>query len=118
MLSTLDFYLGYTVEELKAMLPDLLSQDMDSGSSGKAGDFMILIDNSTTFDIRQMMKVYHKLEYHDIVMPGKLDWTPKEMLAMICACLEFGREDNRRTIYNELKQYFKTYGNGLGKFIP
>lgn len=118
MLSTLDFYLGYTVEELKAMLPDLLSQEMDSGSSGKAGDFMILIDNSKTFDIHQMMQVYHKLEYSDIVMPGKLDWTPKEMLAMICACLEFGREDNRRTIYNELKQYFKTYGNGLGKFIP
>ena len=118
MLSTLDFYLGYTVEELKAMLPDLLSQEMDSGSSGKAGDFMILIDNSKTFDIHQMMQVYHKLEYSDIVMPGKLDWTPKEMLALICSCVEFGREDNRKTIYTELKQYFKKYGNGLGKFIP
>lgn len=118
MLTSIDFYMGYSIEELKAIIPDLISKEIDSGSSGKAGDFMILIDNSNTFDIHQMMKVYHKLEYSDIVMPGKLDWTPKEMLTLICACMEYGREDNRKTIYHELKQYFKKYGNGLGKFIP
>lgn len=115
LLSSFDFYASYTVEELQKILPDVIHQKR-RGSSGKAGDTVILIDN--TPGTWAMIEAYRALEYHDIILPYQHDFTPKSALALTCAVLEFGREDNRKEAYNDLKGYFKKYGNGLGKFFP
>lgn len=115
LLSSFDFYSSYTVEELQKIIPDIVHQ-RTRGSSGKAGDTVILIDN--TPGTWSMIEAYRALDYSDIILPAQKEFTAKSVLALTCAVLEFGREDNRKENYKELKQYFKKYGNGLGKFFP
>ena len=116
MLSSYDFYSGYSVEQLQSIMEDVITQKGVGGSTGKAGDVIILVDN--TPGTRAMIEGYRALEYHDIILPDQKKFTPKAVLALTCAVIEFSREDNRRQIYNDLKEYFTEYGKGLGDFFP
>lgn len=115
LLSSYDFYTTYTVEELQKIIPDVIHQKV-KGSSGKAGDTVLLIDN--TPDTWDMIEAYRALDYHDIILPYQHEFTPKSALALACTVVEFAREDNRKETYNDIKGYFKKYGNGLGKYFP
>ena len=110
------FYRGKSVEYLKRNIGEILHYHKSSGSSGIAGDMRFRSDDVAGLD--DYIQVQRGLGYSDIVLPEQKEFSTKGFLCLVNAILENAREDNRKEIYNDIKEHCYKYCKSLYKELP
>ena len=114
--SSMEFYKGLSVENLKRNIWDIIDYHKNGGSSGIAGDMRFRSDDVEGLD--DYIQVQHVLGYSDIVLPEQKEFSTKGFLCLVNAILDNAREDNRKEIYRDMKEHCYRYCKSLYKELP
>lgn len=114
--SSMQFYKGKSVDYLKRHIGEILDYHTRGGSSGIAGDMRFRSDDVAGLD--DYIKVQRGLGYSDIILPQQKEFSTKGFLCLVNAILDNAREDNRKQIYNDIKEHCYHYCKSLYKELP
>ena len=114
--SSLEFYMGKSVEYLKRHIGEILDYHKAGGSSGIAGDMRFRSDDVAGLD--DYIQVQRGLGYSDIILPQQKEFSTQGFLCLVNAILDNAREDNRKEIYRDMKEHCYRYCKSLYKELP